>query len=446
MLFEEEIMSVQRAKGVRSRKAATKHQLRLRSGGEGLMARITAHRSRYVTPLWVAAVAFSFFVAQGLFNPNGVSAAITYQSTETNGTAFDIDLTIDKPDGTAKGDVLIANFVHTSNNSSGDVAVSSEGWNQVSGISLGTTSVTIPFVGTIYTYRRATVLWKVAGESEPPNYEFTISGASDSNINTFYGAISTFRCVDTSGLTPFDIIGDHQANNSQTITAPGITTNTDNAMLVFLAQETSLQPFSSWTTETAGDLTEIYDSGATLRLGAAILTLATAGATGDGTAQLSLSAARNGGLLIALKPLNPPTAGNNGPICEGEDLNLTASPTISGATYDWTGPNGFTSTDQNPTIEDATPAATGEYSVTVTLNGCTSEAGTTDVTVKAKPAAPTAGNNGPICEGEDLNLTASAHWIIRRDIQTGRARMGLHRRSRIRRFQVQPQPLPVNTV
>jgi hypothetical protein len=76
----------------------------------------------------------------------------------------------------------------------------------------------------------------------------------------------------------------------------------------------------------------------------------------------------------------PPTAGNNGPISAGQTLQLTAS-TVGGATYSWTGPNGFSSSQQNPTIAEATPAASGVYSVSVTVNGCTSTAATTAVSV-----------------------------------------------------------------
>jgi hypothetical protein len=84
-------------------------------------------------------------------------------------------------------------------------------------------------------------------------------------------------------------------------------------------------------------------------------------------------------LLTCTDPAAP-TAGNDGPVCLGATLNLTAS-TVAGATYAWTGPNGFTSADQNPSISGVTAAAAGEYSVTVTVDGCTSAPGTTSVTV-----------------------------------------------------------------
>jgi hypothetical protein len=75
-----------------------------------------------------------------------------------------------------------------------------------------------------------------------------------------------------------------------------------------------------------------------------------------------------------------PTAGSNSPVNVGGSINLTAS-TVSGATYAWTGPNGFTSTQQNPTITGATLPMAGTYTVTATVNGCTSTASTTLVNV-----------------------------------------------------------------
>jgi cellulose 1,4-beta-cellobiosidase len=83
-------------------------------------------------------------------------------------------------------------------------------------------------------------------------------------------------------------------------------------------------------------------------------------------------------------PPAAPTAGNNGPIWAGMTLNLTAS-TVAGATYNWTGPNGFSSSAQNPSIASVGTNVSGTYSVTVTVGGCTSLAGTTVATVNPPP-------------------------------------------------------------
>jgi hypothetical protein len=83
-----------------------------------------------------------------------------------------------------------------------------------------------------------------------------------------------------------------------------------------------------------------------------------------------------------------PAATNTGPYCIGSTISLS-TPTVSGATYSWTGPNGFTSAVQNPTISNATAANAGTYSVKVTtVAGCTSGLGTTNVVVGPPPAAP----------------------------------------------------------
>jgi beta-glucanase (GH16 family) len=94
--------------------------------------------------------------------------------------------------------------------------------------------------------------------------------------------------------------------------------------------------------------------------------------------------ARASGIEIVLPQPAPPTAGNNGPVFEGMTLNLTAA-TVPGATYIWTGPNGFTSTNQNPSIANVTTNSAGLFSVTATVGGCVSDASTTLVSV-APPA------------------------------------------------------------
>jgi len=74
----------------------------------------------------------------------------------------------------------------------------------------------------------------------------------------------------------------------------------------------------------------------------------------------------------------PITASNNGPICRGDSLHLNVT-TIAGATYSWTGPGGFTSTLQNPTIANVDAASEGTYvvSISTTAPVCSSSASTT---------------------------------------------------------------------
>src|SRR5437870_6084493 len=114
------------------------------------------------------------------------------------------------------------------------------------------------------------------------------------------------------------------------------------------------------------------------------------------TNDCSTSAASTTAVTVNAKPAAP-TATNGGPYCEGLTIQLNAS-TVTGASYAWTGTNGFTFALQNPSIGKSSTANSGTYSVTATVNSCTSPAGTTTVTVNAKPAAPTATNGGPYCE------------------------------------------------
>jgi len=94
---------------------------------------------------------------------------------------------------------------------------------------------------------------------------------------------------------------------------------------------------------------------------------------------------------------------SNAPICENTSLNLTSS---GGISYSWSGPNGYTSSDQNPIIPTASTSYDGTYTVTVTATGgCTATAQTT-ATVYPIPT-PTASNTGAICAGANLTLNAT---------------------------------------
>jgi uncharacterized repeat protein (TIGR01451 family) len=118
------------------------------------------------------------------------------------------------------------------------------------------------------------------------------------------------------------------------------------------------------------------------------------------------SANNSASASVTVNPTPPaPTAGNGGAVCVGETLQLTAS-AVAGATYAWTGPNGFVSALQNPTIPNATLAAAGLYSVTVTLDGCTSAPATTTAEVNPLPTAVVSGD-AAICEGDSTEISAA---------------------------------------
>jgi hypothetical protein len=111
--------------------------------------------------------------------------------------------------------------------------------------------------------------------------------------------------------------------------------------------------------------------------------------------------------LVDPNPPIAPIALSNGPLCSGSILNLTSSTTTTGSIiYTWTGPNGFASTTQNPSLGSATVAASGSYSVTATLNSCVSPTGTILVVVDSTPAKPILSSNTPLCFGSTVNLTS----------------------------------------
>ena len=96
-------------------------------------------------------------------------------------------------------------------------------------------------------------------------------------------------------------------------------------------------------------------------------------------------------------------ASSNSPVCQGGTIALSGGP--DGMTYTWTGPDGFTSALQNPTIPNATGNMTGTYTLNVTsVLGCTGTAATTAVVVNPKPVA-VASSNSPVYETTTIHLT-----------------------------------------
>lgn len=93
---------------------------------------------------------------------------------------------------------------------------------------------------------------------------------------------------------------------------------------------------------------------------------------------------------VTVNPIPTVTLPSQSEICENTALNITAS-TVVGATYTWTGPNSYTTSTTNPTVNvsnAATLAIQGAYTVKAMVNGCTSTTVKTNVYVQTKPLVP----------------------------------------------------------
>jgi len=89
--------------------------------------------------------------------------------------------------------------------------------------------------------------------------------------------------------------------------------------------------------------------------------------------------------------------------CAGSTVTLTADP-ITGASYSWSGPNGFTATGSSVFINDLSPENIGAYQVLATLPGDCITNGIGTVTLAETPEITNLSSNGPICVGEELNF------------------------------------------
>ncbi len=124
---------------------------------------------------------------------------------------------------------------------------------------------------------------------------------------------------------------------------------------------------------------------------------------------------------ILYYPAPVTTAALNTPICAGATLNLTGGPSGMSA-YAWTGPNGFSSVLQNPTIATASVAASGTYTLTATNSyGCAVSA-SANATVNPLPV-PTVTGPTSVCTNttgvtyftetgkSGYNWTVTGGWI-----------------------------------
>jgi large repetitive protein len=89
----------------------------------------------------------------------------------------------------------------------------------------------------------------------------------------------------------------------------------------------------------------------------------------------------------------------NTPVCSGGSLNFTSTVNYPGGTYAWSGPAGFTSTVQNPTIVNTTIAHSGTYQVIYTSPGGCKDTAFQTVVVNQTPVIAITPTN-PLCAAD----------------------------------------------
>lgn len=106
--------------------------------------------------------------------------------------------------------------------------------------------------------------------------------------------------------------------------------------------------------------------------------------------------------IVTVKPLPLQVdAVNNSPICSGTSLLLNANNGTAGASYSWTGPDGYSSNQQNPVLTNTTVTKSGVYTVVVDLNGC-KKSDTTTVLVNKIPPQASLSSNSPVHVGDQF--------------------------------------------
>jgi uncharacterized protein YcnI len=105
----------------------------------------------------------------------------------------------------------------------------------------------------------------------------------------------------------------------------------------------------------------------------------------------------------------PAFASSNSPVCAGSTLNLQEGTLqlsgLAANSYNWAGPNSFTSSSRNPSISNVTTAANGTYTLTITSSrGCTSTATTV---VVVNPLSVSATNTGPYTANQTIQLVGT---------------------------------------
>ena len=218
------------------------------------------------------------------------------------------------------------------------------------------------------------------GDTFPVGVTTVVYTAVDNNG---FSTTATFTVTVSAGVPPIitcpdgqvvvDAAGGIYTNPGDFITSATPTDNCSAAVLNFGPPPAIDDCGTPQVTQTDG-----LASGSTFPVGTDTLTFVATDGSGA-TAQCSVIVQ-----VLPLRPLDPIADPNPG--CAGEVVTLTV-PEIVGATYSWTGPNGFMANTSQTSTPPLAANTVGPYVVQGTINGCSIPADTVVVQMVVSPNA-----------------------------------------------------------
>jgi len=302
---------------------------------------------------------------------------------------------------------------------------------------VGTGQFTPPAAGASYT---ANTAWGTAGAKLGTSSYYCVYNGTGTSVTIASGlaAGTTYNVY----VLEYNGIAGQSDENYYTATATNnpntFTTTCPNYTLTTATQAAAICSGGTATISLTGLVNNATNTFTYTLNGAGSYTSSSVTASGTGTANLTIAGLSSSNTSMAITAINAgactttlgspvsvnsfqvnaipatPSVSNNGPICAGSSATLSTA-SVSGATYSWSGPNSFTSSSQNP----SNASTAGTYSLTETVNGCTSLAGTTSLTVNSRPTAVvsgggfndyTGGSNGSA--SISIALTGSGPWNL----------------------------------
>ncbi len=279
---------------------------------------------------------------------------------------------------------------------------------KITGISSNTPAcvsgpVTIQLVATLfpidpgnYQYQ-----WTGPGGFSSSNVSATISNATFANSGPYTLVVSNSNgCSSLPATVNVSIPSILPTPAAPTLSVPNPFCEGDAVTLTTNAYPGNAQYI--WSTPTGSFMTP------TPSLTISNLAVADAGAYTVHYSVADCPSATSGSVALVVNPTPVISPISNSPVCEGQTIQLELNCT-PGATYEWTGPGGFSSSVCNPIIPNANPNTNaGTYTIRKKIGGCWSDVVPVNVTVNKKPAVPTAVNAGPYCAStDDVMLTVT---------------------------------------